>query len=54
VHLGPQFVLLALGPIIGWLMVEAGVFKQMLERRRHDRICPSCGRAERTCSCAGA
>jgi hypothetical protein len=55
VHVDPQFVLvLALGPIIGWLMIESGLFKQMLERRRHDRVCPSCGRNAQSCFCAGA
>jgi hypothetical protein len=36
----------------GWLMFEAGVFKNMLERRRERRMCPSCGRNSRTCACS--
>jgi hypothetical protein len=43
---------LALGPAIGWVMLQAGVFKQMLERKRDDRTCPSCGRQAHVCSCA--
>jgi len=45
-------LLLAIGPAIGWVMVQAGVFKQMLERRDDDRVCPSCGRNSRACTCA--
>ena len=39
-----------------WLMIVAGLQKSALERRRHRRICPSCGREiqARVCtSCAG-
>ena len=36
----------------GWLMLAAGVEKSVLERRRHRRICPSCGKeiASRVCA----
>jgi hypothetical protein len=44
-------LVLALGPAIGWVMIQAGVFKHMLERKQDDRICPSCGRQARLCSC---
>jgi len=40
----------------GWLMLNAGLQKNALERRRRRRVCPSCGReiAARVCSsCAG-
>lgn len=43
------FVLL-IGPMIGWVMVQAGLFKQMLDRD-HDRVCPSCGRFAKSCVC---
>jgi hypothetical protein len=35
----------------GWLMIESGVVKQLLERRRDRRICPSCGRVADSCAC---
>jgi hypothetical protein len=47
-------LVLSIGPVIGYLMIQSGVFKQMLERKQNDRICPSCGRASQTCICAGA
>ena len=36
---------------VGWLMLQAGLGKSMLEWRRRQRTCPSCGRtiAGRTC-----
>jgi hypothetical protein len=36
----------------GYLMVAAGLFKNALEWKRRERICPSCGRqiAARVCS----
>lgn len=40
----------------GWLMLNAGLQKSALERRRRRRVCPSCGRQiqARICtSCAG-
>jgi NADH pyrophosphatase NudC (nudix superfamily) len=45
--------LLALTTGVGWLMLQAGIGKNMLEWRRRERICPSCGRhvAGRGCGC---
>ena len=52
VHLDPQlFALMALTSGAGWLMIEAGVFKNLLERRRERRVCPSCGRQADSCGC---
>lgn len=52
VHADPQIiVLMALTSGAGWLMIEAGVFKNLLERRRERRVCPSCGRDADTCRC---
>jgi hypothetical protein len=41
---------------VGYLMLFAGVSKSALEWRRHQRVCPSCGRAirARVCSSCGA
>lgn len=50
-HLAPQMVTLLVTTGAGWLMIESGVFKQMLERRRQRRICPSCGRNAQSCGC---
>jgi hypothetical protein len=50
-HLAPQLIALFVTTGAGWLMIESGVFKQLLERRRHRRICPSCGREQQTCAC---
>jgi hypothetical protein len=36
----------------GWLMIESGVFKNLLERRRDRRVCPSCGRDTNSCRCS--
>jgi hypothetical protein len=45
VPLDPQiFALMALTTGAGWLMIEAGVFRRLLERRRERRVFPSCGR----------
>jgi hypothetical protein len=33
-------------------MVEMGLMKNLLERRRNDRVCPSCGRNADSCGCA--
>jgi len=53
VHLDPQlFALMALTSGAGWLMIEAGVFKRLLDRRQERRVCPSCGRASESCTCA--
>jgi hypothetical protein len=52
VHLDPQtFVLMALTSGAGWLMIESGVFRKLLERRRERRVCPSCGRDADACVC---
>jgi len=51
--LDPNIALLALvTACVGYLMVVAGLHKNMLERRRPTRQCPSCGRAieSRVCS----
>jgi hypothetical protein len=51
-HLAPQLIaLMALTSGAGWLMIESGVLKHLLERRRERRICPSCGRNVQTCGC---
>jgi hypothetical protein len=36
---------------IGYLMIQSGLQKSMLEWRRRKRTCPSCGRETRVCSC---
>jgi hypothetical protein len=41
---------LALASAAAWLMMKAGLAKNMLEPRRRRSTCPSCGRAE--CKCA--
>jgi hypothetical protein len=40
----PQLALLALTTAIGWTMLYSGLAKRMLEPKRRQRICPSCGR----------
>ena len=51
-HLDLQLVvLMALTSAVGWLMIESGVVKDMLDRRRDRRVCPSCGREATTCAC---
>jgi hypothetical protein len=51
-HLAPQLVaLMAVTSGAGWLMIESGLVKHLLERRRERRICPSCGRNAQTCGC---
>jgi hypothetical protein len=53
VHANLQLiVLMLLTSGAGWLMVESGVLKSLLERRRERRVCPSCGRATDTCACS--
>jgi hypothetical protein len=52
VHPDHQLVLLMLTTGAGWLMIESGVVKNLLERRRHRRVCPSCGRDLATCRCS--
>ena len=52
VHLDLQLVvLMALTTAVGWLMIESGVMKNMLDRTRDRRVCPSCGRDATTCAC---
>ena len=50
-HLAPQLIALLVTTGAGWLMIESGVLKHMLERRRDRRICPSCGRDQQICGC---
>jgi recombinational DNA repair protein RecR len=52
-HLDPQ-VLIAVATTLGagWLMTASGVEKNLLERRRQPRRCPSCGRAISARVCA--
>jgi hypothetical protein len=50
-HLAPQLMALLVTTGAGWLMIESGFLKHMLERRRDRRICPSCGRNQQTCAC---
>ena len=53
VHADPQILaLMALTTGAGWLMCQSGILKNMLERRRARRVCPSCGRYRRTCVCS--
>jgi hypothetical protein len=53
VHANLQLIVLMLVTSgAGWLMFEAGVFKDLLERRRERRVCPSCGRETDTCACS--
>jgi hypothetical protein len=52
VHLDPQTVVLMIVTTgAGWLMIESGVLKNLLERRRGRRVCPSCGRSADNCAC---
>jgi hypothetical protein len=41
---------LSLASGAAWLMMRAGLAKNVLELRRKRRICPSCGR-QGSCSC---
>jgi hypothetical protein len=54
----PNIVILAvLTSGVGYLMVVAGLHKSLLEWRKNERPCPSCGRAihGRVCSfCSGS
>jgi hypothetical protein len=44
-HLDPHVAIAAIATLgAGWLMMVAGLQKSVLERRRHRRVCPSCGR----------
>jgi hypothetical protein len=40
--------------LAGWLMAQAGLQKSALEWRKRRRICPSCGRDLRACSCSSS
>lgn len=51
-HLDPQIAVLLVSTCgAGYLMTVAGVGKGLLERRRPNRICPSCGRSVRARVC---
>lgn len=52
-HVDLQIAIAAISTLgVGWLMMTAGVEKNVLERRRQRRVCPSCGReiAARVCA----
>jgi hypothetical protein len=54
-ELDPHIALLAVVTMgVGYGMAVAGVHKSVLEWRRRDRICPSCGRTiiSRVCECS--
>jgi len=36
---------------VGYLMIQSGLQKSMLEWRRRKRSCPSCGRETSVCGC---
>jgi hypothetical protein len=36
---------------IGYLMIQSGLQKSMLEWRRRKKTCPSCGRESGVCGC---
>jgi hypothetical protein len=38
---------------IGYLMIQSGLQKSLLEWRKRKRSCPSCGRELSVCSCRG-
>jgi hypothetical protein len=55
VHFNAQIVvLMALTTGAGWLMLQSGMLKNLLEWRRDRRVCPSCGRNADTCGCNAA
>jgi hypothetical protein len=48
----PQITsLIAVTTGIGYLMIQSGLQKSMLEWRRRKRHCPSCGRQSTVCAC---
>jgi hypothetical protein len=52
-QLDPHIAIAAVATVgAGWLMMVAGLQKSALERRRHRRVCPSCGRQieQRVCA----
>ena len=50
--LDPQLTtLFAVTAGIGYLMIQSGLQKSMLEWKRRKRFCPSCGRESGVCGC---
>jgi hypothetical protein len=50
--LDPQLTtLFAVTMGIGYLMIQSGLQKSLLEWRKRKRSCPSCGREASVCSC---
>jgi hypothetical protein len=50
--LDPQLsTLFALTMGIGYLMIQSGLQKSLLEWRKRKRHCPSCGRQTTVCAC---
>ena len=50
--LDPQLTtLFAVTAGIGYLMIQSGLQKSMLEWKRRKRFCPSCGRESCVCGC---
>ncbi len=50
--LDPQLTtLFAVTAGIGYLMIQSGLQKSMLEWKRRKRFCPSCGRVSGACGC---
>jgi len=50
--LDPQLTtLFAVTAGIGYLMIQSGLQKSMLEWKRRKRFCPSCGRESSVCGC---
>ena len=50
--LDPQLTtLFAVTAGIGYLMIQSGLQKSMLEWKRRKRFCPSCGRESAACGC---
>jgi len=43
-------LIMALASAAAWLMMKAGLAKNVLEPRRRRVVCPSCGRHDR-CTC---
>jgi hypothetical protein len=44
-------LLMALASAAAWLMMKAGLAKNLLEPKRRRKICPSCGRVD-GCRCS--
>ena len=48
----PQITMMAaITTAVGYLMIQSGLSKSMLELKRRRRHCPSCGRHLETCGC---